>query len=255
MRAALKKAIDRGARNPFTLKQLITSAQQNVVLDASVTTQMLLDLGAEFRDFDPDALEVLTPPVQRQFYGAMDALALDGQKAQPMFDIFRGANPTLNLLKTVRVEVRNGNGTLGYGKQVADELGAVGFSTKSIDNPLYRSERTVIKYASGTDPQQTKMALFNALVLARYLDNDVTLQEDPSITGDTPVVLVVGRDYTKPRTVANPRPLSDFRQYLPPDMQAAADGPTQTGPVVPQTVPDSTIPSEVPSIPPGADCR
>src|SRR5205085_386314 len=84
--------------------------------------------------------------------------------------IDRGANPILNVLKTVRVEVRNGNGTLGYGKQVADGLGAVGFSTKSVDNPLYKSDKTIIKYASGADPQQTKLALFNALVLARYMD-------------------------------------------------------------------------------------
>ena len=34
-------------------------------------------------------------------------VALPIGPAQPMFDIFRGANPTLNLLKTVRVEVRN----------------------------------------------------------------------------------------------------------------------------------------------------
>lgn len=255
MRSALKKAIDRGARNPFTLKELVNTAQQNVVLDASVTTQMLIDLGTEFRDFDPDTLEVLTPPVARQFHGAMDALALDGQKAQPMFDIFRGANPILNLLKTVRVEVRNGNGTLGYGKQVADQLGRVGFTTKSMDNPLYKSDKTVIKYASGVDLEQTKRAQFNALVLARYIEGDVTLEEDPTITGDTPIVLVVGRDFKPPRELTNPRPLTDFDQYLTPEQRQTASQPTQVGPPLPATVPPTTFPSEVPSIPPGTDCR
>jgi LCP family protein required for cell wall assembly len=255
MRAALKRAIDRGARNPSTLRSLITTAQQNVLLDAGVTAQMLLDLGAEFRDFDPDALEVLTPPVTRYFFGGLDALTLDQQGAQPMFDIFRGANPTLNLLKTVRVEVRNGNGTLGYGKQVADQLGRVGFTAKSTDNPLYKSDTTIIKYATTDDPQRNKLALFNALVLARYFDGDIEIQEDPTITGDSPVALIVGKDYKQPRDTNNPRPLSDFKSYLPPEMQAAANAPQQQGPAVPSTTPPSTFASEVPIVPPDQECK
>lgn len=255
MRAALKRAFDRGARNLSTMRALISTAQQNVVLDAGVTAQMLLDLGSAFRDFDPNALEVLTPPVSRYFYGGVDALALDVQAAQPMFDIFRGANPTLNLLKTVRVEVRNGNGTLGYGKQVADDLGRVGFTATSQDNPLYKSDKTIIKYATGSDPQRNRLSLFNAVVLARYFDGDVAIQEDPTITGDNAVVLVVGKDYKQPRATNSPRPLADFKAYLPPDMQSAADAPAQQqGPAVPSTTPPATFASEVPGAPPGVEC-
>lgn len=260
IRAAMKKAINRGARDPRTLSELIGVGQRSVVVDSGMTARLLLDIGAEFRDFDPDSLEVLTPPAAGGWYGPAAVLFLQDQQAQPMFDIFRGVNPTLNIQRAVRFEVRNGNGVLGRGKQVADQMSAAGFTVlRYTDSPLYRSDKTVIKYASGADENQAKVNKFYAVVLARYLDVDATIEPDTSLTGDTPLALVVGNDYKGVRK--DPRPLQDFRQYLPPEVVAQLDNQPATGASPSSTelqiaTTTSSQPALVPTLPPGAeDCR
>jgi LCP family protein required for cell wall assembly len=254
IRGAMKKAIDRGARNPYTLSQLIGVAQQSVQIDKGVTTQMLLDIGDQFRDFDPDSLQVMTPPADGTYVGAAAVLLLNQAQAQPMFDIFRGVNPTLNIQRSIRVDVRSGSGALGRAKQVQNDLAKNGFVVQSEENPLYKSDTTIIRYAEGNDDKTNKVYQFYALVLARFIDGPVTLEKDPSITGDYPIDLVVGSDWHGVRDVNNPRPLSDFRQYLPPELLASADQP-ESSTTVPITLPPPTVPADVPTAPPGTECH
>ena len=51
---ALDRAIQRGARNPQTLAQLIKAGAQSVVLDSLLTPAELIDLGDSFGSFTPD---------------------------------------------------------------------------------------------------------------------------------------------------------------------------------------------------------
>ena len=122
IKAALKRAIAKGVRNPFTMNQLIQVGQQSVTLDDSLTTQDIVDLGVQFRDFDPEQLDLYTPPTQGGNVGAASVLFLDDRAAQPIFDIFRGVDTEANIIPTVRVEVRNGTGTSGQGKTVLNDL-------------------------------------------------------------------------------------------------------------------------------------
>jgi LCP family protein required for cell wall assembly len=251
MRAALVRAIDKGARNPVTLNQLIDVAKTNVQIDGSLTPQQLVDIGQEFRDFDPETLEVFQPPTVGTFMGAAAVLQLQSLQAQPIFDIFRGANPTLNLLKVVRVEVRNGTGRTDQGKEVASALTDAGFTVpRTKDAASFRTEHTTVRYA----PTQKLLGV----VLARFLDGPVAFEEDPALANsDTAVALVVGNDFGGVRTEA--RPELDFRDQLTPERVAflesqgsAAQAPGTTATTLPVTT--SEVQAEVPKAPDSQQC-
>lgn len=90
MRNAMRKAINRGARNPITMSNLIGLAQQNIQLDEFVSVQELMDVAQQMKEFDPDALETFTPPAHSELIAKQWVLILHDAEAQPIFDIFRG---------------------------------------------------------------------------------------------------------------------------------------------------------------------
>lgn len=96
IKAALRKAVSKGARNPFVLRDLIGFAQKNITLDTSFSIGDIVDLGTQFRSFDPDSLVTFTPPATGTMVGAMSVLLLQTAEAQPIFDIFRGTAPILD---------------------------------------------------------------------------------------------------------------------------------------------------------------
>ena len=93
IRAALKRAVSKGARNPFVMKDLLEIAQKNVTLDTTFAIKDLVDLGTQFRTFDPDNLVSFTPVSTGMFIGAASVLELNQAASQPMFDVFRGLRP------------------------------------------------------------------------------------------------------------------------------------------------------------------
>lgn len=93
IRAAMKKAVAQGVRNPFVLKDFLEIAQKNVTLDTEFKIQDLVDLGSQFRTFDPDSLVSFTPVATGTFKGAASVLELNVAASQPMFDVFRGLRP------------------------------------------------------------------------------------------------------------------------------------------------------------------
>lgn len=93
IRAALKKAVAKGARNPFVLKEFLEIAQKNVTLDTTFAIKDLVDLGSQFRTFDPDDLVSFTPVSSGAWRGAASVLELNQAASQPMFDVFRGLRP------------------------------------------------------------------------------------------------------------------------------------------------------------------
>jgi LCP family protein required for cell wall assembly len=93
IKAALRKAVATGVRNPFVLKDLVGIAQKNVTLDTEFSIQDLIDLGMQFREFDPDQLQTYQPQVAGTMVGAMSVLTLNQAGSEPIFDIFRGVTP------------------------------------------------------------------------------------------------------------------------------------------------------------------
>jgi LCP family protein required for cell wall assembly len=239
IKLAMKRAIAKGIRNPFVLNQLVGVAQSNVQLDDQITTQNLLDLGREFKDFDPDTLQVYTPPATGAVIGGADVLLLDKVGVQPMFDLFRGKSDPNNPLRSILVEVRNGSGQAGQGEAVLKRLDEIGFGTiSSSDASSFRNQRTEILYAPGAE--------HSAVELARYLDGSPTFTADRTLAANN-VVLVTGRDFTQLR--ADARPDTDFASFL------ATTTTTTTAPGNPAaSTPPTTSRGMVPSTPPGEAC-
>lgn len=248
VRAALNKAIAKGARNPLELQSMIEAAQGEVVLDDTLSLRTLLDIGDRFRDFDPSSLEVLTLPTRGGMAGAASVVYLQEAEAQPVLDVFRGNSILNNALALVRIEVRNGSGVAGQGRQVSEALSREGFTvTKAVDASDFRNGRTTILHAPGQ--------LLPAVLVARYLDVDAPIEEATEDLGDAGVVVVTGDDW--PGVRDEPRPLEDFQRYLPDD-PTASTGTTSTTtapaegdePVATTT----TIPAHIPQTPEGEVC-
>jgi LCP family protein required for cell wall assembly len=246
IRAAMKRAVAKGVRNPFTLNQLIGVGQQSVTLDNSLRTEQIVDLGMQFRDFDPDELDIYTVPgVDATTPGGAAVVYVDDNAAQPIFDIFRGVDPGADAIPTARVEVRNGSGVSGQGRETLVALEAAGFvPVDSSDASDFAYPTTVIRYAPGQE--------LAAAHVARFIDGDPGFEEDPSIADQADVVVVTGADFTAVRT--DPRSLDDFRDFLatttstepaptPTDGVGDAEGGTTT-----------TMIGDVPLAPEGVSC-
>ena len=240
IKLALKRAIAKGVRNPFVLNQLIGVAQSNVTLDDRITTQDLLDLGGQFRDFDPDSLNNYTPPATNAMMGGASVLLLDTRAAEPIFDLFRNRTDPNNPLHAIEVEVRNGSGKASQAKSVLTQLEQLGFTgIGSSDSTSFKNASTQIRYASGAEAA--------AVELARYVDGRPQFVADKTLTGSS-AVLVTGRDFTGLRTDA--RPATDFASFL------ATTTTTATAPpgAAPVTEPPTTQPGMVPATPDGEVC-
>ena len=93
IKASLRKAVSKGVRNPFVLRELVGVAQRNVTLDTEFSIQNLIDLGMQFRNFDPEQLQTFTPSATGTMVGAASVLMLNQAASEPIFDIFRGVVP------------------------------------------------------------------------------------------------------------------------------------------------------------------
>jgi len=240
IRLALKRAISKGARNPFVLNQLIGVAQGNVTLDDAVTTKDLLDLGGQFKNFDPDSLQVYTPPATGKVTsGGADVLILDNAAAQPMFDLFRNQVDASNPLRAIQVDVTNGSGKTSQAQVVLKALDDLGFTTVgSSDASSFRNSKTTVRYAPGAEAA--------AVEVARYLDGTPQFTVDKTLSGNS-VMLVTGKDFVQLRS--DPRPATDFSSFL------ATTTTTTVDPSSPPTSALDTAPTGmVPETPPGEVC-
>lgn len=239
IKAALRRAISKGIRNPFTLNQLIGVAQKDVTLDDQITTQALVELGMQFRNFDPDSLVLYTPPTTGGWAGAASVLYLNEKEAQPIFDIFRGVDSTYEASASVLVEVRNGSGRTGEGRQALDDLADKGFGpVRSTDANGTQGRRTTVRYSPGYEA--------HAVAVARYLDGDPDIVEDDSLPDDVTVSLVTASDFTGIRD--EPRAVEDFRWFIESTTPTTMDGDDGA----PTT--SSSILGEVPEAPEGISC-
>lgn len=238
IKAALKRAIDKGVRNPFTLNRLINVGTRSVTLDDSFTTRQIIDLGLELRDFDPDSLVLYSPPVVRYITsGGADVLQLDGSGAQAIFDVFRGKD---DLKGTTWIEVRNGTGVAGQGQQVLDQYGALGFvAMRATDSTDFAGSETVVLYQPG---QRDK-----AVEAARYIDGPLGFQEDAGLT-EVNVAVVTGNGFNGIRT--EPVDAASLEALLPTTTVVVDPGDPDVA-EEPATIEPNQF---VPATPPGITC-
>lgn len=217
---ALRRAVSRGLRNPVTLNQLIGVGQRNVELDDQLTTGDIVDIGMQFRSFNPDTLELYTLPTVEDTAGAAQILRLVEDDAQEVLEVFRGTAGALTF-ERVRVRVENGSGASGQAGEVAASLSDLGYTITGTGNAEDLARPTTsIRYTAGNEVA--------AVYLARFLTIDVTFELADELA-DADVALVTGQDFTT--VLAEPRPEDEFLEILD-ELQPDAAEPG-TGPAAP----------------------
>jgi LCP family protein required for cell wall assembly len=92
LRAALTAAIDRGLRNPVTLRSMVTDAAARVTLDDALSLPDLLDLAQALRGVDVDAVTTLALEVVDARREGQSVLELvDSAANEAVLDRFRAA--------------------------------------------------------------------------------------------------------------------------------------------------------------------
>ncbi len=234
---ALDRAIDRGVRNPVTLDRLVDAALETVTVDDVLTGDDIVDLGSEFRSFDPATLDMHALPVSDATIGGAAVLRLRDVEAQPVLDLFRGTDTATADVSPegVRVQVLNGTGIGGQASEVSAALAGVGFTAAGTgEADGFGVERTVVRYQAGQ--------LAAADLVARHLSAGAVLEEVQEATG-ADVTVITGADYAG--VSAEPAPAtSSTTSSVPPGATTTTTRPTTT----------TTVLGEVPEPPPGSGC-
>jgi LCP family protein required for cell wall assembly len=206
IRRALSRAIDRGARNPGTLDQLIDVGLSGITVDGELTADDIFDLGTRFRSFDPDALTTYSVEGTPDTVGEAQILRIvEGPETEATLSIFRGGAPEDLEPEGVRLTVRNGTGTPRQGAEATEALRGAGFiANVSGDEPNGGAAGTVVRY-----PPAQEAA---ADLVARWLVGGARLEVDDGSEG---LELVTGPDWQGVRTEAAPSTSTTTATTLP----------------------------------------
>ena len=185
MVATLKRAVEKGIRNPFALRrvanELLDDDNPSITLDDLITVGQLVDLGDEFRSFPVDQIERYKLPVVDATIDGKQVLLLVEGEAEPVLEFFQAGS-----LAGVRVRVLNGTRS-GTVAGVENSLEWAGFSVVGRGNAdRFDVARTVVRHTEATEAA--------AEILARYIEPAPLLELVAEIDG-ADVELVVGADY------------------------------------------------------------
>ena len=235
---ALRRAVDRGIRNPVTLDNLVDAALETVTVDDKLKGDDIVDLGRRFRSFSPDDLDLYTLPVEDDTIGGAAVLRLLDRPAQPVLDLFRGTDQATITPDGVRVKVLNGSGVPGQAGVARDALVAAGFTSAGTgEADSFEVGRTVVRYAAGQGQA--------ADLVARYLTAGAVLEEVTSAIG-ADVVVITGADFAGVRSA--PAPSTSSTTTVP--TTSATSAPTSTT----GSTTTTSVVGTVPRPPAGADC-
>ena len=192
IRRMLRKAISRGVRNPVKLNSLINAGAENVKLDSTFSTDDIFRVGKRFRSLEPEAVDMLTLPVDNVRVRGAAVLRLRTAEAQLIIDRFNAISSVADQSGPppsippggVRVRVLNGSGVPGQAGQVMRQLNARGFGAGGVgDAQGFGHALSEIRYGSGQ--------LAKAQLLQAYLTGGAKLVPDSTLRGGD-IVLIVG---------------------------------------------------------------
>lgn len=206
IRRALGRAIDRGARNPGTLDQLIDVGLDGITVDSQLTADDIFDLGTRFRSFDPDSLATYAVEGTPDTVGEAQILRLvEGPETEAILSIFRGSESEDLEPEGVRLIVRNGTGTPSEGAEAAEALRGAGFiANVSGDEPGGGAEGTVVRHPPGQEAA--------ADLIARWLVGGARLEEVDEAEG---IEVVTGTDWQGVRNEPSPSTSTTTATTLP----------------------------------------
>jgi LCP family protein required for cell wall assembly len=257
IKQALKRAIAKGIRNPFTLNELLNAGIKSVTIDGNLTVGDLFNLGRKFRSFDPSNLLSEQLPTYGVYYQGQAIQRVLPEKAAPMLAPFQGtqqATGAAPLPAEVEVAVLNGSGRPNEATKVSASLDNAGFTTVTpADARNFSGTHTTLRYGPG-DAAAAKL-------VARYLDDDVVYEPT---TDSLPAAVVV----ITAQSLAGVRetPAAPDQVPEPPSVPSSTTpgsttttGPfgttTTAGPSSGGTAPPTTVVGFVPdNPPPGVTC-
>ncbi len=255
IKRSLRRASDKGIRNPSTASGLVDAAVHAVVLDDTLNVGTILGLLGEFRDFNPDDLITRQVPTE---YGPRNGVAYQDvvwDKTLPLLLPFWSAGGSGLRPAGVIVDVKGPAKASSSLAAVAGALDTAGFDAEAVDARGSSGPTTITYGPYGRDA---------AVLLARYLETTPKLVEDESLMGFR-VILDTGGDTVSVRS--EPLPMDQLPPgFIPtttttttePTAAAPSDGSTATTTTVIDdgAPPDAAPPGVVPTDPEkAAACR
>lgn len=189
IRRALHRAFQRGARNPAVLAGLVEAGAGALSLDSELRIADLVTIGQRFRTFDPEELVTLELPVFDAVVDGAAVLRIENTRAQPILDVFRGADPGVVAPDNTVIQVLNGSTTSGLAEQAATDLRALGFVVPPDNTGEANTtdlEVTTVQFLEDAEPR--------AALLASALAVDPLVEETDFIVG-ADVALLIGADW------------------------------------------------------------
>ncbi|CAN5192518.1 hypothetical protein BH20ACT3_BH20ACT3_00280 [soil metagenome] len=219
IRQVLRRAIDRGARNPATLSRMVETGVANLRLDEFTTPQNLISLGRAFQNYDPAQLQTDSLPVTDAVRDGAQVLDLVEAEAEAILEKYRdpassgaAADPPPS---SVSLRVLNGTGTTGEAGITTDDLAEVGFKVSTPGDEPNGVVQTEVRYPPGEEAR--------ALFVARHLDGDPGLVP---VEGVGEITVVTGPDLVE--VLAAPRPADDLEATVDRPSSAGSDAETST---------------------------
>jgi LCP family protein required for cell wall assembly len=186
IRKVLQRAIDRGARNPAVLNELINAVTGAIHADSTLTNREIVDLALRFKDFNPSTLETQSVPASPITLHGAALLKMDKVLAEPILNQFRDVQSQLSPNASILVSVQNGSGVPGQAQLAAAGLTKAGFvveeGTEDADHFGY--QQTTVYWAANLKDR--------AELIASYIPGAVVV---PSLYVPSGVLVVTGENF------------------------------------------------------------
>lgn len=191
LRRLAQKAINLGARNPFVLTDLVDTGLENVVVDQELSGQLLLDLGAAFRSFDPEQMQTFSYPALDGTVGTDQVLLPRATDAEPILNIFRGAAFDDPSTVAVTVSAPSDGSAAPEAAAVLEGLTAAGFEPAAT---AHDRDQAVTVIEHGPDGAQAaelvRAALASSPAGGAVVPADVALRQVDWLVGRTVQVVI-----------------------------------------------------------------
>ncbi|MEY2456217.1 MAG: hypothetical protein QOK06_1311 [Acidimicrobiaceae bacterium] len=186
IRKVLQRAIDRGARNPAVLNELINAVTGAIHADSTLTNREMIDLALRFKDFNPSTLDTVSVPASPITVHGASVLKLDKVASEPILNQFRDVQSQVSPNGSILVSVQNGSGVPGQAQQAAAGLTKAGFvvETGTADADHFGYAFTTVYWASNLKDR--------AETVASYIPGAVVV---PSLFVPSGVLVVTGENY------------------------------------------------------------
>lgn len=190
IKRALRRAADKGLRNPNTALGVINAASSSVKMDSTLDVGTLLSLATQFQSFNPDSLQSTQIPTYADPRGGVSYQGVDWAGAEPLLEPFRGVDPATGPTPSnVIVTVTGASSDRERLDQVVTQLDTAGFDADVLDSRSTAKQTTITYGPKGRDAAVLLAAQLGAMPKFVYDDTIVGYRVDLAVGSDFSNVL------------------------------------------------------------------